>query len=87
MADEKQDTELMAEIAQLSFEEALERLDDIVEKLEGGDVSLEESIDIYSQGTLLKKHCESKLQAAREKIEKITLDEDGGVSTQPLDVS
>lgn len=74
------------DIAGLSFEQALEQLDIIVEKLEAGNVSLEESIDIYTRGTSLKLHCESKLRDAQAKIEKITLSDKGAPEgTEPLD--
>jgi exodeoxyribonuclease VII small subunit len=55
---------LPPDIAALSFEAALKQLEDIVRKLEDGKVELEESIDIYGRGVLLKRHCEAKLQAA-----------------------
>ena len=49
------------DIKNLTFEEALSELEEIVEKLEQGDIDLEDSIDIYERGTLLKNHCEKKL--------------------------
>lgn len=74
------------DIASLTFEDALSALDEIVAKLEAGDVSLEASIDMYTRGTLLKQHCEDKLKSAHSKIEKITLTEAGEVqATAPLD--
>ena len=55
-------------------------------QLEAGNASLEESIDIYTRGTSLKLHCESKLKDAQTKIEKITLSDKGApVGTVPLD--
>ncbi len=80
MADHTQD------IAELTFEQALEQLDGIVEKLETGNVSLEDSINIYTRGTALKQHCEGKLKDAQAKIEKITLNDKGAcVGSEPLD--
>jgi exodeoxyribonuclease VII small subunit len=74
-----------ADIAAMSFEAALKALDDIVAKLEGGRVDLEESIALYGRGALLKRHCEAKLKAAEEKIEKIVVGGDGQASgTQPF---
>lgn len=82
MAEETQNKDIDG----LSFEAALSELDGIVGKLEAGNASLEESIDIYSRGTALKQHCESKLKAAQAKIEKITLSESGApVGAEPLD--
>jgi len=74
-----------ADIAAMSFEAALKALDDIVAKLEGGRVDLEESIALYGRGALLKRHCEAKLKAAEEKIEKIVVGADGqATGTQPF---
>lgn len=72
-------------IEALSFEEALTRLETIVRSLETGQAPLESSIESYEQGMALKKHCEKKLREAKEKIEKITINKDGSISTQPLD--
>lgn len=59
------------DIAALSFEAAMGELETIVQKLESGDVDLEKSIEMYGRGALLKQHCEAKLQAASEKVERI----------------
>ena len=60
------------DIKKLDFEKALGALEDIVRNLEGGQVSLEKSIDIYTRGTQLRAHCEEKLKDATARIEKIT---------------
>ena len=73
----KPDTKIPDDISKLSFEEALRGLEDIVAKLESGEIGLEESIDVYTRGTYLKRHCEAKLKDAQAKIEKITLDQGG----------
>ncbi len=81
MADAKSDP------AKLSFEDALKELEDIVSKLEGGQVSLEQSISFYERGEKLKQRCESLLKDAEMRIEKITLSADGKPKgTEPLDV-
>ncbi len=72
-------------IKDLSFEEALEELEGIVEKLEAGDAPLEKSIAIYQRGAQLKAHCETKLKNAQLKVEKIVLDGQGNAGTEPLD--
>lgn len=59
----------------MSFEDAMRALEEVVGKLERGDVALEESITLYERGAALKKHCETKLQAAEEKVAAITLGE------------
>lgn len=61
----------------LTFEEALGRLEKIVHRLEAGEASLEESIDLYNEGARLKAHCEAKLASAQARIEKIQLGADG----------
>ena len=65
------------DIAALTFEAALKELKDVVQRLEGGEVDLEESIEFYSRGTLLKRHCEAKLKAAQQQVEKLIPSEDG----------
>ena len=73
-------------IQQLSFEAALKRLEEIVRKLESGEASLDESIDLYSEGDRLKQQCEARLQAAQARIERIQFGRDGSPSgTAPFD--
>jgi exodeoxyribonuclease VII small subunit len=62
------------------FEEAFGRLEEIVAKLESGDVALEESVDLYTEGMTLVKFCNSKLTVAREKIEKLSAKDPGDES-------
>jgi exodeoxyribonuclease VII small subunit len=64
-------------IAELSFEAALKRLEEIVRKLESGEASLDESIELYGEGDRLKQQCEARLQAAQARIEKIQFGRDG----------
>ena len=72
-------------IKKMKFEEALGVLEDIVRNLESGEVSLEQSIDIYTRGTQLKAHCEEKLKDATARIEKITSSANGELTISPLD--
>lgn len=75
-----------ADIAVMSFEDALKQLEKIVDDLERGDVPLEESIRIYERGEALKKHCDMLLKSAEDKVEKIRIGRDGQpVGTEPLD--
>ena len=67
------------DIEHLSFEKALKELEDIVVKMERGDIALEESIIIYERGEALKNRCETLLKAAEEKIEKIKLNSEGQI--------
>ncbi len=74
------------DISKLPFEAALKELEAIVDKLEKGDVALEDSIKDYERGERLKAHCEQLLKNAEMRIERITLGPDGkpkGVA--PLD--
>lgn len=72
-----------AAIESMSFESALSELEQIVSKLERGDVELEESIAIYERGAKLKAHCEAKLKAAELKVEQIVQDGAGNARTEP----
>lgn len=75
-----------SDIAAMSFEQALDQLEKIVDDLERGDVPLEQSIRIYERGEALKKHCDTLLKSAEDKVEKIRLGRDGQpVGTEPLD--
>ncbi|WP_296572007.1 exodeoxyribonuclease VII small subunit [Phreatobacter sp.] len=75
-----------ADVAALSFEKALGELEQIVQKLEGGNVPLEDSIAIYERGEALKKRCEALLRDAEARVQKITLAADGSpAGTTPLD--
>jgi exodeoxyribonuclease VII small subunit len=70
----------------LSFEVALKELETIVQRLEKGDVPLEESVAIYERGELLKRRCEELLKQAEARVEKITLDASGRpTGVEPLD--
>ncbi len=75
-----------ADIAKMSFEEALAELEGIVNALEGGKGKLEDAISAYERGALLKKHCEDKLKEAQAKVEKISLSGDGTVNAEPADI-
>ncbi len=75
------------DLAGLSFEQALAELETIVSKLESGQAPLEQSIDLYERGAVLKAHCEKKLEAARLKVEKIVLGQGGAVSAESADFS
>ena len=73
-------------VTALSFEQAVSELENIVARLERGDVPLDQSIEIYERGEALKKHCEALLSAAEARIEKIRIDRNGKPSgTEPLD--
>ena len=58
-------------INNLSFEEALEELESITESFEDGNSTLENAVNLYNRGVLLKKHCEKKLKEAKKKIDEV----------------
>jgi exodeoxyribonuclease VII small subunit len=73
-------------VSEMSFEAAMQELEQVVGKLERGDVALEESITLYERGAELKKRCEAKLKEAEEKVAAITLDGEGAPNgTTPVD--
>ena len=57
----------------VTFEEALQELEAIVASLERGEISLDDAITAFERGTQLKSHCQSRLEEARMKVEKITV--------------
>lgn len=74
-------------VTDMSFEEAMAELDDVVRQLESGQVDLENSIALYERGAVLKAHCVGKLKAAEEKVAAITLNADGQpTGTKPVDM-
>ena len=77
-----------SDIANMTFEQALKELEQIVGKLERGDVELEPSISLYERGEALRAHCEQLLRRIEAKVEKITLDAQGQpTGSAPLDVA
>lgn len=64
-------------VDEMSFEEAMAELEQVLGQLERGDVALDASITLYERGNALKKRCETKLKEAEEKVAAITLDGDG----------
>jgi exodeoxyribonuclease VII small subunit len=77
--------EIPEDIAELSFEAALEELEAIVEGLEQGSGQLDDAIKAYERGTQLKTHCEAKLRAARERVDKINIGADGEAAAEKMD--
>ena len=64
-------------IYELSFEEAIAGLTDIVGKIEQGQIPLQDSLEQYERGMALIKHCRTILQKAEQRIEKITQEQEG----------
>ncbi|MGY3438328.1 MULTISPECIES: exodeoxyribonuclease VII small subunit [unclassified Marinovum] len=73
-------------VEKLTFEEAMAELEQVVGKLERGDVALDDSIKLYERGAALKKRCEKKLKEAEEKVHAITTDGAGNpTGTTPVE--
>ena len=73
-------TDAPQDVAELSFEAALKRLEEIVHKLESGEAPLDDAIRLYEEGDRLKRQCEARLQAAQARIEQIQFGPDGAPS-------
>jgi exodeoxyribonuclease VII small subunit len=80
MADDTPD------ITAMNFENALSALEDVVRRLESGEVPLDDSITLYERGEALRKHCQARLDAAQARIERIVTGPGGeATGTRPLD--
>ena len=70
--------------SKLKFEEALSRLEEIVRKLEEGQLALDESLKLFTEGMELSKFCSSKLEEAKKKVEILTKASSGKITTSPF---
>ena len=77
------DLDVPADISAMNFEEALAELEQIVRRLEGGQVKLDEAILFYERGALLKRHCERKLNEAQQRVDRIVIGGDGTITAEP----
>jgi len=71
------------DIVAMSFEDALAELEQIVRRLEAGQVKLDEAIQSYERGAQLKRHCERKLNEAQQRVDRIVIGSDGAVTAEP----
>jgi exodeoxyribonuclease VII small subunit len=74
---------MATDIAAMSFEDALAELEQIVRRLEAGQVKLDEAILSYERGAQLKRHCEQKLNEAQQRVDRIVIGPDGIADAQP----
>lgn len=72
-------------MAEIKFEEALKKLQEIVEELESGNIPLDESLAKYEEGIRLVRLCQKKLQEAKKKIEVLVKTKDGKVKIEPFE--
>jgi len=73
-------------MAQKKFEEAMERLEEIVRDLEEGGLPLEESLKAFEEGMNLVKFCSEKLEEVEQKITMLVKDSDGKYRHQPFEI-
>ncbi len=74
-----------AEIEALSFEEAFQELEALVEQMEAGNLPLEEALRLFERGSLLVRHCQNLLDKAELKLRQLTQSPDGEVAFAPFD--
>jgi exodeoxyribonuclease VII small subunit len=74
---------IMEQADQLTFEQAVDKLEQIVERLESGDVPLEQAIELFQEGMKLSQYCSKKLEQVERKIEML-LEDDGEISRKPF---
>ena len=83
MSEPETPAEVPEDVASMTFERALEELEQIVRRLEAGQGSLDEAIGAYERGAHLKRHCETKLKEAKARVEKISFAADGAPELKP----
>jgi len=86
MAGPSRDGEPLQAGDALSFERALERLEDVVERLEGGELPLEEALAAFEEGVQLSRRCAEQLTVAERRIE-VLVEQGDGVEVRPFDAS
>jgi len=74
-------------MAEIKFEEALKKLEKIVEDLEKGDLSLDEALKKYQEGLELSRLCSQRLESAKKKIDVLIRNKKGEFELKPLDES
>jgi exodeoxyribonuclease VII small subunit len=70
----------------ITFESALQRLEQVVDQLEAGNLGLEESLKVFEEGVSLARRCAKYLDEAEKRIELLTRDESGTLRTEPLQI-
>lgn len=67
------------------FEDALKKLESIVERMEKGDIPLDESLKLFEEGVKLTRFCSKELQKAEKKVEMLTKDSEGKLVAVPFE--
>ncbi|MEI7591463.1 MAG: exodeoxyribonuclease VII small subunit [Deltaproteobacteria bacterium] len=71
-------------MAKDKFEDALQKLESIVKKMESGELSLDESLKAFEEGVKLARFCAGKLDEAQRKVEQLSLDKDQEINIEPF---
>ena len=69
----------------IKFEDALQRLEQIVDHLEGGDLALDDSLKVFEEGVALARRCAKYLEEAEKRIELLTKDDSGLLKAEPFE--
>lgn len=72
------------DVGKLTFEQALSELEGIVSELESGEAGLDQAMELYLKGQILKEHCNQRLAAAKLQVEKITTETGGKTGLEPF---
>ena len=76
------------EVSKLTYEEAVNKLEEVVTTLESGSAALDKSIELYTLGAILRDHCQAKLNSAEEKISLLVQkSDDSGLELKPFSSS
>ena len=73
-------------VKEISFEDSLKKLEEIVEELEKGELSLDEALKLYEEGMEFSDQCMEKLNESKQKVEKITKEGNNKYHTEPFSV-
>ena len=74
-------------MAEMKFEDALKKLEKIVSELEGGELSLDESLKRYEEGVKLSRLLSKELEAAKKKVEVLVKKDDGKFDLEPFNTN
>jgi len=78
-------SEYEEEVKNMSFEESIEALENLVKELEAGGIDLDRSIEIYEKAVVLRNHCRQILDESERKIQKI-MESSGAIKTEDFDI-
>lgn len=71
----------------IELEEGMKRLDEVVQKLSGEGISLEESLALYEEGVALVRECNARLESAERKISILRMSDDGEITEEPFEAN